>query len=296
MSHKKIIARVFGGIGNQLFIYAAARALAIKNSTPLFLDIISGFRGKNSERDYTLGHFNINAQVASKWESYDFCGGRGAQFIAKKVSKILPLEKKIYILQYAGYNPELADLKIKRKTYLEGYWQSEKYFTDIANIIREELTFKKKTAGLNKELAETIATCQAVSIHARRGDYVSNAKTRQIHGFCGLAYYHTCIKEIASRVANPHFFIFSDDSRWCKDNLRLQHPVTFIDHNGPDKCHEDLRLMSLCKHNIIANSSFSWWGAWLNRNENKIVIAPNKWFTKKIKGSEDIIPNNWIKK
>lgn len=289
-----VIAKIFGGLGNQLFIYAAARRLALKNNVPLKLDITSGFKKNYNKRVFQLSHFNINAEIASKIESFDFCMGRQIQYIVKKAYAMLPFERRKYIVQSTQLVvQQLLDLRVKGKIFLEGYWQSEEYFTDITNIIREELTFKEKSAGCNKELAEAIAFCPAVSIHVRRGDYVSNAKTRQFHGLCGLDYYCRCIKEIIIRVAKPHFFIFSDDFRWCRDNLKLQHPVTFIEHNRPDEDYEDLRLMSLCKHHIIANSSFSWWGAWLNPDENKIVLAPEKWFAKSTSGAEDIIPDRW---
>lgn len=291
-----IIARMQGGLGNQLFIYAAARCLAIKNVVPLKLDIVSGFKNDRLGRRYCLQRFNIKAEIASKYESFDFCLGREVQYFLRKASKIIPIEKRRYITQEsAKVDPRILDLKVRGRIFLEGYWQSEKYFAEIADIIREEFTFKEDQTGQNKEFAQMISSSSSVSVHVRRGDYVSQPKTRRIHHVCGPDYYRRCIGEIAGRVGNPHFFVFSDDTRWCRENLQLDYPVTFVNHNGPDKSHEDLRLMSQCRHHIIANSSFSWWGAWLNSNENKIVLAPKNWFAKTIIGAEDIVPDGWMK-
>ena len=196
----------------------------------------------------------------------------------------------------SSFNP--AILNLPDNIYLEGYWNSEKYFIDFADIIRREFTLKIPQSGKNKELAEMIGSTQSVSIHIRRGDYILDEQANKTHGMCGLDYYHSCVEHLAGAVGEPHFFVFSDDPAWCRDNLRLPCSVTFVSHNDMQHSYEDLRLMTLCKHNIIANSTFSWWGAWLNPNKDKIVFAPRKWFNdgKKKKHSSDIIPLRWIRK
>jgi hypothetical protein len=180
--------------------------------------------------------------------------------------------------------------------YLHGYWPSEKYFTSIADSIRSELTVKSPLTGRDKEIAEQITSCDSVSVHIRRADYLPNTYTEQLLETCSLEYYLCSVERIARNVNKPHFFVFTDDKEWACENFQLPYPITFVDHNGPDKNYEDMRLMSLCKHNIIANSTFSWWGAWLNKNPYKMVFAPNKWFTEKARSSsKDLIPDSWIR-
>ena len=135
----------------------------------------------------------------------------------------------------------------------------------------------------------------SVCIHIRRGDYVEDIITNQFHGVCNLDYYYRSIEYIASKIKNPYFFVFSDDPLWVKQNLILKYPCDYIDQNFGKKDYEDMRVISKCKHNIIANSSFSWWGAWLNINPNKIVIAPKNWFKSKAINTKDLIPESWFK-
>ncbi len=149
--------------------------------------------------------------------------------------------------------------------------------------------------GRNKDIGEMIQSFKSVSLHIRRGDYVSNKVTNQVHGVCDLNYYSHAISYIAERISNTHLFVFSDDPEWAKGNLKTEIPTFFVDNNRADKDYEDLKLMRQCKHNIIANSSFSWWGAWLNQNAGKIVIAPKKWFNDKSINTKDLIPEKWIR-
>ncbi len=179
--------------------------------------------------------------------------------------------------------------------YLQGYWQSEKYFKDIEKIIRDDFTFSEEPDYQNKQMADTIKCCEAVSLHVRRGDYVSNPVTTEYHGICSEDYYRRAVREVERYCKNPQFFVFSDDPSWAKENLETGYPTTIIDFNGSEKDYEDLRLMSLCQHHIIANSSFSWWGAWLSWNPQKIVIAPKKWFNRPEINTQDLIPESWIR-
>jgi len=207
----------------------------------------------------------------------------------------LPRQITFFELKERGHHFQNLESPGSHKTiYLSGYWQSEKYFDDVSGIIREEFQLKNEPAGLNLELVRAMRGSQAVSLHVRRGDYVSNPIAASYHGVCSLEYYRTAIKLIEEKVANPKFYVFSDDIPWCKENLRFPQPATYVDHNS-DEPFEDLRLMSFCKHFIIANSSFSWWGAWLSRNQEKIVLAPKKWFLTREKDDRDQVPANWIR-
>jgi hypothetical protein len=179
---------------------------------------------------------------------------------------------------------------------LWGYWQSEKYFEDIKDEIRAAFAFKTPLAGVAKNIAENIRATNSVALHVRRGDYVTAANTRQLMGDTNIAYYERAVSYIAERVEKPHFFIVSNDAAWCKDNIKIPFPVTYLDNEsaGPKNIYH-IQLMSLCKHAIIANSTFSWWGAWLNNNPQKIVIAPKKWYPGGTGDENDIVPSAWVR-
>ena len=289
-----IIVKLIGGLGNQMFQYAAGRRLAHKHNTQLKLDI-SSF-GSYRLRRYGLHHFNIEATIASPEEVASLTIKKQgiAERVLRKALRWSSGPAPTYIREkHFHFDPDI--LNLPDGVYLDGYWQSEKYFADIAGIIRQEFTVKTPQKGKDKELAEQITSCESVSLHIRRGDFVSDSHTNQVHGTCDLDYYRRCVENFTPTVKHPHFFIFSDEPQWARDNLKLPFSTTLVDHNGVDKNYEDMRLMSQCKHHIIANSSFSWWGAWLNPIEDKLVFAPKRWFTKDNRNLHDLIPNQWIK-
>ena len=162
-------------------------------------------------------------------------------------------------------------------------------------MIRKEFTVKGMPDPINESYLEKIIDCESVSVHVRRGDYVSNPTTAQVHGFLGLEYYQKAMNTMLEKIDNPHFFVFSDDPEWTERNIKTDAPVTYIKYNGA-KNYEDLRLMSTCKHHIIANSSFSWWGAWLSPDRENIIIAPKRWFKSDKLNARDLIPEPWHKK
>jgi hypothetical protein len=290
-----IIVKLIGGLGNQFFQYALGRNLAIKNNTELKLDI-SGFEDYKLHK-YGLHHFNITENIATKEDIQKFKPAK-RQFLSGlsgKISKhLLPWYKQKWIIeQNFVYNSDI--FKIGRDVYLDGYWQSEKYFFDISEIIRNEFTVKNDPSGLNQDMLKIILDTHSVSLHIRRGDYFSNPKTKEIHGVLGLEYYRKSLNLIGEKVKDPQIFVFSDDIPWTRDNLKTDLPLHFIDHNGVENNYEDLRLMSNCKYHIIANSSFSWWGAWLGTNADKITIAPSRWMNDPSWDIRNIIPENWIK-
>ena len=263
-----IVVRLIGGLGNQFYQYAAGRRLAHKLDTELKLDI-SGFETYKLHK-YALSPFNICENFATPDEIASLKYVRENSF---------------------HFDPDI--LNLDDNVYLDGYWQTEKYFADIANIIRYEFSVRSPLAGMNLQLAQQIDSCQAVSLHIRRGDYVSNPVTNQVHGTCDVDYYRKCVEQLTWTVKNPHLFIFSDEPQWAVENLKLPYPTTVIDHNGPEKNYEDMRLMSQCSHHIIANSSFSWWAAWLNPRKEKKVFAPQQWFRSNEKNTKDLIPKEW---
>ena len=144
-------------------------------------------------------------------------------------------------------------------------------------------------------MAAEIAACNAVSLHVRRGDYAADPVVTSMHGLCPLDYYDRAVEYVLGRVSDPAFFLFSDDPDWVREHLKLRGSVSVVDHNGPDSGSEDLRLMSLCRHHIIANSTFSWWGAWLDPRPDKLVIAPKRWFADESLDTSDLLPAGWVK-
>lgn len=295
-----VIVKIFGGLGNQMFQYAAARRLAYKLNVELKLDI-SWFKNRTYKRDdqkrkYSLGNFNILEEFIN-YNEIKF-------FIFPYLSILNKFEKMLYKIRrgkllyikekYFHFNPKILDLP--DNIYLDGYWQNEKYFLDVKGIIINEFKVKNPILGRNKEVFEKIRLSESVSIHIRRGDYITNPRVaKKLGGICDFNYFFRSIDYIGKKIKNPVFFFFSDDINWVKENFAIKHPCVFIDFNNILNSYEDMRLMSQCKHNIISNSSFSWWGAWLNPNSNKIVIAPRKWFNDFSKNTSTLIPSNWLR-
>lgn len=286
-----IITRLVGGLGNQMFQYAAGRRLAHALAGDLKLDVT--WLEKSNSRPYALGNFNIEEKFASPAEIAAVAPiGRFGHALAKIWPKKWP--KYIQEKQF-HFDPDI--LNLPDGAYLKGYWQSEKYFSDIATILRGEFTVKSPLSEKNNEMSELIASKQSVSVHVRRGDYVETRRMKQVYNACGPDYYLRCVDYMKQLVKNPYFFIFSDDPQWAKDNLKQLNPAVIVDCNRTNKDYEDIWLMSRCNHHIIANSTFSWWGAWLNPREDKIVLAPKQWFDKKVRVSmktDDLFPSGWI--
>jgi len=260
-----MIVKILGGLGNQLFQYAYGRNMELSGKKVVFdTSFFAGNKNnKDTARNFKLDKFNI---------------ATNAEFSPKK-----HLISDIWI-------------KIKRRLGLSTdiYFQSEKHFINISDNIRQEFILKKPLSDKAQEVLGDIAKNASVSLHIRRGDYVTNKNTNTFHGTCDLGYYEKAISWIKEKVDSPVFFVFSDDIAWAKDNFKGSEFVLVSSPEIEDV--EELILMSKCKHNIIANSSFSWWGAWLNSNLNKIIIAPKNWFNnEKANKNNDIIPDKWIK-
>jgi len=290
-----IIVNIIGGLGNQMFQYAFAYALAQKSSEEVKLGIESFMQYKF--RKYELELFKISLPVATI-EEVNSLKYREENFLMKVLRKLKRGSKHFsdaYVKEaHFHFDKKVID-QANKSAFFEGYWQSERYFKEYRKDLLKEFTLKKSLHKQSKVYQEHIVSCNAISLHIRRGDYISNAHTNSVHGTCSLEYYEGAVKYLKDRVDCPHFFIFSDDLAWAKDNLTFINKKTFIelDDNIPD--HEEMLLMSQCKHNIIANSTFSWWGAWLNQNPDKIVIAPKKWFNVQSIDTSDLIPQSWIR-
>ena len=285
-----IIVKLKGGLGNQMFQYAAGLAAAYRRYQELRIDVIGydDSRVINSDipRKYGLYAFNISGSIATPEEVRK---ARNPYDIFSKAFRFF--SQKILKKYYVGYDP---DFFRKNHKYIEGYFQSDKDFLNIKEKVAKEFTLKKEfESDIFLTEKHKIDGTKSVSVHIRRGDYVDDLKTNIYHGVCNLDYYKRSIKYLKENFGEINIFVFSDDIAWVKENLAFEN-LQFV--SRPDiKDYEELMLMSKCEHNIIANSSFSWWGAWLNENKNKIIIAPKEWFQKFNINEKHIVPKSWIR-
>jgi hypothetical protein len=294
-----IIVELISGLGNQLFQYAAGRALSLRKNTTLKIDR-TWFDleiEKQTPRSYGMAPYCADVKFAEAAEirlflQPDITSLKGK--IATKLDSMKPYYKRsVYKEPHFQFDSNFT--KASSNAYLIGYWQSEKYFADYADVIRKDLQFKLPLEGLNQQWAELITASNAISLHVRRSDMVNNPEVVKTHGSCGLDYYLEAAKQVSDGESNPVFFIFSDDPEWCKENLKLDWPVHYIDNNQGEHAYIDMQLMSMCKHHVTANSSFSWWGAWLNPSTSKKVICPKRWFADNSKDTSDLIPATWTR-
>lgn len=288
-----IIVKLRGGLGNQLFQYALGRKLAVQKGTVLKLEISDLKKGN---REFQLSKFNTHFRIATKTDlilivlkKYKYLGLLLAQFFYKKkyYSKN-PILKENSLL----YNENI--IECLDDTYLVGYWQSEKYFKDIEQLLREEITLRSPLEGRVKEMMLEIEKKESVCIHVRAGDYIANSEVRKNIGVLPNEYYCAAVDEILKKVKNPHFFIFSDDINSAKKKMNLINEHTFVDVSD-QRDYVDLYLMSRCKHFITANSSFSWWAAWLSPVKEKKVYVPEPWCKNLKYYPIDIYPESWRK-
>lgn len=328
-----IIVRTNGGLGNQMFQYAAAKRLAHKHNTILKLDISDLVNGYG-HHIYGLSVFNIKENFASTADIIRYFPAEGLKRLSTKavgrkltnlsVGRILRhkaeslkrryhnydpcskegvslMEGRVLSQRFFHFDPEVLDAP--DNVYMTGSFLSEKYFEDIKELIMQEFTFKPEESDEDKKVYEKINDTESVSIHIRRGEVVEESQNQATYNFIHDDYYNACIDYIASNIRNPYFFVFSDDMDWVKTNFKISFPTHYVDHNydsidyridsGTD--FQDMRLMSQCKHNIITNSTFSWWGAWLNPNPEKIVCAPKEFVRIWNFDNKDIVPDEWTK-
>jgi hypothetical protein len=289
-----IISHIIGGLGNQMFQYALGRSISLALGASLKLHV-SDFAGYGLHHGFELDSvFSGDFSPAADAEVRSVLGWRGSRACRRVLINRHAAAfrgPRLVVEPHFGYWPGIAETA--DDCYLVGYWQSEKYFRDIEKAIRVDFTFRKTPVGRNQDWISRINDCHAVSLHVRRGDYAANPKTLSVHGLCSPDYYRSAVDFVASQVDSPELFIFSDDIPWAREHLKFPFPCNYIDHNKGSESHIDMRLMSLCRHHIIANSSFSWWGAWLNPRPDKIVIAPRRWFADG-RDAKDLIPDGWM--
>ena len=262
MQPNRIIIRVRGGLGNQLFIYAFARYISLNLNSSVLLETRTGFIRDRYRRKYLLNKFNIQLKACS-W-IFSLYYPLRHRFAA--ITKLI-YGNAIY-MDEIEYNTdrELALLKImkSKRTYMDGYWQDSTYFGDYEDIIKKDLSLKINVKSQNQKMANDMIHCNCVAIHLRRVKY---------NTILELDYYLKAVNQIKAQIEDPVFYVFSDDIKWCRQNFINDGSFIFVDNNCNNEL-LDIWLMSQCKHFIIANSTFSWWGAWLSKNPEKIIIKP----------------------
>ncbi len=290
-----IIIRLEGGLGNQLFQYAFARAVSSRLKTTFLFDW-APFNEYFYVHKYSMQHFNAKINFAKDSDMFGFVWIVRHYKFFNFFYKYIRFKKVLMPFYYPertfAFDPAVFS---KNNTYFRGFWQTEKYFKDISDELRRELTLVSPMSNYSQKINTEIKKTNAISLHVRRAELVTNPVMTAFHGFCPPEYYEKAIEYIASKVESPHFFIFSDDYEWSKNHFKtLKYPYTCV-KNKADKNYEDLMLMAQCKHHIIPNSSFGWWGAWLNQSKNKMVIAPKQWFANAPKSdTRDLLPNNYV--
>ena len=278
--------KLTGGLGNQMFQFAAGYSIARTKKTELNLDL-KWFNRRNLHNGFELDNvFNIYSKVNFLNKPFSF-----KKFNLKEFFTKIDKTYKTFDEPHFHYTPEITN--VPNHCFLRGYWQSEMYFKEFTNEISSIFTFNKPLNEENYKIAQDIINSKSVSMHVRRGDFLLERNKK--HQVDLSTYYSNAIKEVSKNYSNPKFFIFTDDLDWIHKNNLIKSNYVFVNINQKINSFLDMQLMSLCKVNIIANSSFSWWGAWLNNNIDKTIFAPKDWFSDKSINTESLIPKTWNK-
>jgi hypothetical protein len=291
-----IITQIQGGLGNQLFQYATARALAEQYRLDLILDI-DWYQNSYHEvtpRSFELSKFAIKASVAGSYPRVPrLSRWRNALQSLLPLQPFILEEKKHYT-----FDKRVNQLSLfkDQNLYLRGYWQSYKYFENIQNLLRLELSLNQGLDPVYDSYLDPISRAGSTMLHVRRGDYVHLAAASKVHQVVDIEYYQAAMQKALNIQENTHFFVFSDDLPWAKANLPFQEKLTFIEGTlTHDDVIQELALMRACQNHIIANSSLSWWGAWLKDRQDGFVIAPSRWINNHSASVDDLLPPQWLR-
>lgn len=287
-----IIVEIMGGLGNQMFQYACGKALAERIGTSLYLDL-SWFNEAN--RPLHLDVFNLEIrQIPNEKVAY----------LKKKdiKSRIMKLKEKMFFRGIRVFSEQMSCYDervelVEDNTLLRGYWQSEKYFRDITAQLKKDFCFRRIfTENTVRWEREILNEANAVALHVRRGDYINLEDCKKIYAEITPDYYYRAIEYIKKRAEISKIFVFSNDLKWCKENLHFDLPVSFVDGNDEGHGYEDMYLMSICEHNVVTNSTFSWWAAWLNPHSEKLVIRPKEYYKirDRFHDTSDLWPEKWL--
>lgn len=287
-----IAVRLKGGLGNQMFQYAIGRSLSLHHHTELFLDtsMLESNNQPHVYRKYSLDTLNVSVKILQK------DSGLIPRDRKSSLSRFLNIfnMKELNLVAEKNFRFDQHVLKAPDNSYLDGYWQSYNYFESNADVLKREFSLKGKLSGKANNISDKIISSNAVVIHIRRGDYVSSPETASYHGNCDISYYEKAIQLMQERNRDLAFFVFSDDPSWVRQNFKATRSYDLVSGEGLSNV-EELHLMALCKHAIVANSSFSWWGAWLMNNPDKTIIAPKQWFKDTSIITDDMFPKTWLR-
>jgi hypothetical protein len=302
-----LIVALAGGLGNQLFQYAFGRRLTLVNNAEMYLDA-SGYATQKWE-DAETGFRTCelpNFEIAGRFLESETGRANSGLRIRRRTRKLWYFFLSIadswrpYYLRrnvvepadmYFKFDERVYNRAVKGRVTIRGFWQSQRYFRDIADVLRRELLVKNEMDVPNAQLAAIMSTTNSVGVHVRHGD---NAGTMAASlGVLPGEYYDLAIRRLSRDVSHLHLYVFSDDIPWARQVLKPEQPTTFVDHNGPARSHEDLRLMTFCKHHIMGNSTFSWWGAWLGKKDGQIVYAPRRYYQNIDRPNPDLYPESW---
>ncbi len=293
-----IVVHLSGGLGNEMFQYATGRALAARQGTELVLDP-SWFEGEGGGeigfiRRFELGCFDLPARLAHVEEVGRFPRSRIEAHLGRVLARGKPLLRLKVEPPFGALSPEIVEAP--DNTCIRGYWQNPSYFADAEGLLRKDFTFRRDVIERGAATAREIerARIPTLAVHVRRGTYLSDSGIRERLGALAADYYRGAVETITARVGDVRVFIFSDDPVWCRARLKLDHETTVIG-GEKDTWPTIMHLISLCGHQVIANSSFSWWGAWLNPSPDKIVVAPRPWLIDPRWDDGHRIPSSWIR-
>ena len=289
---KAVFVELLGGLGNQMFQYAAARAVSMRCNAPLVLDV--SWLSSETQRQFALAPFRIRAEIveSGRRSQWNVALWRFAQRLNRRFGT---RKRRAPVYRERSFRYDGGVQLLQAPVYMYGYFQSEEYFVDCRGVIFDDFQIADPPRAESQTLLDRITASEAVCMHIRRGDYVTDAAVNAFHGVCSIDYYHRGLQVVANNLTRPECFVFSDDPAWARENLKLNVPTTIVDIHGPHEAHEDLRLMAACHSYVIANSSMSWWGAWLGRRAGKRVVAPRQWFRTTSRDTRDLIPDDWVR-
>ena len=274
-----------------MFQYAAGRSLAYRLGVPLVLDL-SWFGGQK-ERQFSLSQFCIKAELNTPCS---WLPPRSRALVSRLLRRWSCRILGVSVWREPHFHYSENFTKLLKPVYLEGYWQSERYFLEASELLRQDFTLVEEMSANCEVMLQDIQSHDSICVHVRRGDYLSNPVAAQTHGTVPIEYYKNGVSEICACLNNPKCYVFSDDPEWARKNLFFNCPMVVVEINGPADAHLDLMLMASCNHFVIANSSLSWWGAWLGRFNQKQVIAPKQWFLSPEKDTRDLLPSSWLRR
>ena len=282
-----IVSRIQGGLGNQMFQYAYGRYLAQRYDTQLWLEC--SHSETDTLRNFALDRWRIAATPVEPAISTLLprrYGGRGWSNLLQGQTPLRRVKERPFGFQQKYLNPG-------SRVFLDGYWQSEQFFPGMRDTLQREFQPARKLSPATLAVARQMEANNSVSLHVRRGDYITNQHANSVHGVCTLEYYRRSVQQLLARLEAVQVFVFSDDHAWCAEHLALPCATKRVTHNAASSDHEDVWLMTQCRHHVVANSSFSWWGAWLGVDPTGLVYAPEPWFRSADLDCRSVVPASW---